>query len=114
MVMESDLFKIQYDNADHTVYFKGTLRMNNLDDFSKIKKFLLEIFDLESPCLIMNFVDLEYMNSAGMNTMCQFILEVKDNTDKIIKVIGNDTILWQKKSFNNLKILWDKLEVEFK
>jgi hypothetical protein len=40
-------------------------------------------------------------------------MDVKKQNKMPVIVTGNDDILWQKKSFANLKLLWDKVEVKF-
>jgi hypothetical protein len=114
MRIDEDAFQIAYDEETHIVAFHGTLRMNDFAEFEKIKKFMREAYDLDSPGLILNFVDLDFMNSAGISMLCKFIFEIKDlSPPKSVSIIGNASILWQQKSFENLRKIWDKLTIRF-
>jgi hypothetical protein len=114
MRIDEDAFQIAYDEETHIVAFHGTLRMNDFAEFEKIKKFMREAYDLDSPGLILNFVDLDFMNSAGISMLCKFIFEVKDlDPPKSVSIVGNASILWQRKSFENLKKIWGKLTIRF-
>ena len=77
------------------------------------KKFMLDIHDLNLQSLTLNFKDLMFLNSSGINMLCKFVLDVKKIDKMLIKVIGNKNILWQTKSFKNLKLLWNKLKLDF-
>ena len=114
MRIDEENFQIIYDPETQTIAFFGSLRMNDLEEYDKIKKFIREAYDLESPELILDYRKLEFMNSAGISTLCRFIFEVKDIVPfKPITVVGNADILWQQKSFENLKKIWDKLKLKF-
>ena len=104
MKMTSNNCEIYFDDTNNNLFFIGVLRSNDFEEFEKIKNFILDTYDLETSELILNFSKLEFMNSAGISTLCRFVLEAKEMTDpKPIKIIGNKEILWQVKSFENLK-----------
>ncbi len=114
MRINEEAFQVAYDNETHIVAFSGSLRMNDLSEFDKIKKFMREAYDLDSPGLILNFVKLDFMNSAGISTLCKFIFEIKDLIPfKSVTIVGNSNILWQQKSFENLKKIWNELTIRF-
>lgn len=114
MRMEEDNFRAVYDESTSTVAFSGTLRMNELAEFAKVRKFLREAYDVDSPELIIDFKNLDFMNSAGISTLCKFIFEIKDLSPfKSVCIVGNKSILWQEKSFENLRKIWDRLTIRF-
>lgn len=114
MRISEDAFQVEYNEDTRIVSFHGSLRMNDLKEFDKIKKFMREAYDLDSPGLILNFVKLDFMNSAGISTLCKFIFDIKDLTpEKSVTIVGNTNILWQQKSFENLKKIWNKLTIRF-
>jgi hypothetical protein len=46
--------------------------------------------------------------------LCRYIFAIKDAVpSKAVTIVGNTNILWQTKSFENLKKIWDKLTVKF-
>lgn len=113
MKIENDNFKIFFNKDEDVVYFSGSLRMNDLKEFTKIKQYLLDVYELDTPQLTLNFHDLTFMNSAGISTLCKFIFEVKELDRKSIKVLGNSEIIWQKKTFRNLQTIWSSMVIEF-
>ena len=42
-------FSIDYNIDNNTLSFTGSIRMNDMIEYTKIKKFLLDIYSLESP-----------------------------------------------------------------
>jgi hypothetical protein len=113
MRIDDELFKIIYDEEKNTIFFEGSLRLNDFKRFDKIKQFMLDVYGLESPELILDFLKLDFLNSAGISTLCNFIFEIKDRNKKNVRILGNNNIQWQKKSFENLKIIWDKIEIAY-
>lgn len=114
MKMEFDNFEMLFDESENTIYFKGVLRSNEFEQFDKIKNFILDIYGLEISELVMNFGDLEFMNSSGISTLCRVIIDAKESgVNKPIRILGKKDILWQVKSFENLKKIWDLISLEF-
>jgi hypothetical protein len=113
MRIDGDDYKVLYDGATSTVYFSGTLRLFQSSDYKKIEQFLLQAHNLDIASLTIDFRDLLFMNSLGINMLCKFIIKIKKIGKLSIKIVGNKGILWQVKSFQNLKLLWDKIELQF-
>jgi hypothetical protein len=108
-------FQIEFDEIQNILKFSGVLRSNNIEEFEKIKGFMLDVYDLEKIELILDFTQLEFMNSAGISTLCRFVMDAKEKSlKKMLKIIGNITILWQVKSFENLIKIWDKIALELR
>lgn len=114
MRLDGENFHIIFDSTTRILSFFGSLRMNDMAEFEKIKKFLREAYDLDNPEILLDFTNLEFMNSAGISTLCKFIFDIKDlSPPKAVTIMGNAAILWQQKSFANLKKIWDRLEICF-
>lgn len=113
MRIEHENFEIFFDKDKNVVFFSGSLRMNDLKEFAKIKQYLLDVYELDSPELTLNFHELTFMNSAGISTLCKFIFDAKELNKKSIKVVGNSEIIWQKKTFRNLQTIWNTMTIEF-
>ncbi|OHD53789.1 MAG: hypothetical protein A2Y33_02740 [Spirochaetes bacterium GWF1_51_8] len=111
MKMEGEFFKINFDHETNTIFFEGSLRLWDPTEYQKIKQFMLDVHDLNIKELTLNYVNLEFMNSFGISILCKFILEIKPMNKVALTVVGNKDILWQKKSFENLKKLWDQITV---
>lgn len=113
MKLQGDNYEIRFEEDRNTIMFEGSLRLWDPTDYSKIKQFMLDVHDLNIPELYLNFVRLDFLNSSGISTLCKFILDAKKMNKLNLHIIGNETILWQKKSFENLVKLWDKITLEF-
>ena len=113
MIIEDENYKIWYDNEKNTVFFDGSLRLWDPTGYVKIRKMLRDLYSLDTPALLLDFRELKFLNSSGISMLCKFIFEAKDLGQKPIKIIGNQEVRWQIKSFENLKKLWSKIELEF-
>jgi len=114
MRIEDQYFQIVYDKDKMTMSFSGSLRMNELQEFERVRKFMQEAYELEGNELILDFTGLEFMNSAGISTLCKFIFDIKEKgASKALTIMGKNDILWQKKSFENLRKIWGELAVSF-
>jgi hypothetical protein len=114
MKIESKEYKIWYDNSHSIVFFEGSLRHYHQDEYTMLQKFLIDILELEQNELTLDFYNLIFLNSAGISTLCKFVLSAKDQNKIQLKIIGNNEILWQVKSFGNFKRIWKKIKIEFK
>ena len=114
MTMDEKDFRLVYDETRSTVAFSGVLRLSDPSRFGGVQKFLLEVYDLEGPALVLDFTALEFMNSAGISVLCKYIFTIKDlKPAKAVTVVGNGALLWQRKTFENLPKIWDQVSVRF-
>ena len=114
MKIESKEYRIWYDNIQSTVHFEGSLRHYHQDEYIMLQKFLMDILELEHKEVILDFFNLIFLNSAGISTLCRYVLNVKEQNKVQLKIIGNNEILWQVKSFDNFKRIWKKIKIDFK
>lgn len=113
MIIENDDYKIWYDEKNETIFFQGSLRLWDPVSYQKIRQMMLDIYALDTEKLLLDFKNLDFMNSSGISTLCKFIFDAKEMQKKKLKIVGNTEILWQKKSFENLKKIWDQIELVF-
>lgn len=113
MQIKGDGYGIDFDHENNTVGFKGSFRLENIGEYEKIKQLLSDVHELNLSCLKLDFREVDFLNSSGIAMLCKFIMEVKKIDKMPVIILGNEKILWQKKSFQNLKLLWDKVDVEF-
>lgn len=114
MQLNDENFSIVFDNNSNTIFFKGSLRLESMNEYRKIEKFMLEVHDLKLENLNLDFTDVDFLNSSGIAMLCKFIIDIKKMDKMPVKFLGNEDILWQKKSFANLKLLWNRVDVEFR
>ena len=113
MQITDENYNVIFDNNTNTIIFKGALRLESMNEYQKVEKFMIEVHELKLTNLNLDFREVDFLNSSGIAMLCKFIIHVKKMDKMPVKFLGNDDILWQKKSFANLKLLWDRVEVEF-
>jgi hypothetical protein len=113
MKIDGGDYTVAFDKDASTVRFTGTLRLFSSGDYRKIELLLLEVYNLELAAMLLDFRELLFMNSLGINMLCKFIIKIKKLDKAPVRIVGNKNILWQVKTFQNLKLLWDKIELQF-
>jgi len=61
--------------------------------------------------LVLDFRNLQFLNSAGINTISKFVISARKSESVLLKVLGNEQISWQQKSLKNLQKLWSKVQI---
>jgi hypothetical protein len=107
-------FTIHFNDADKKIVFAGSMRLWDAEGYGKISKFLLDVYELDLDSVTLDFRKLEFLNSAGINMLCKFVIHAKNRNKMRLRIIGNKDILWQVKSFANLKLLWPDITIDFK
>ncbi len=107
-------FEITFDKNDRTLYFRGSMQLRDSREYQKIKQFMLDVHHLDLPSLTLDFRDLEFLNSSGINMLSKFVIRMKNLDRMPIKVTGSRGIPWQYKSLHNLKLLWENIDLEFR
>ncbi len=111
MKLRDENYSIVFDHTINRLSFQGALRLTRACDYDRIYNFILDVYELDIPRLELDFSDLEFLNSAGISTLCQFIFAAKKKNRMPIVIMGKESVLWQKKSFSNLQRLWDRVEL---
>lgn len=109
--IEGDIFKIWYEDVEQEIHFEGSLRLWDPGEYTRIRQYMIDIYELDIDSLNINLTRLEFLNSSGISMLCKFVFEVKKINRIPVVITGRNDILWQKKSLHNLKKLWDKIEL---
>lgn len=110
--IENSDFKIWYDKTKNTVFFEGSLRLWDPDAYREIKQLLLDVYEHDHGDMRIDFSHLEFLNSSGISMLVKFIFEIKKRGNKPLIIVGSDDYLWQQKSFDNLRKLWEYIQVQ--
>ncbi|EOQ90140.1 hypothetical protein LEP1GSC202_0674 [Leptospira yanagawae serovar Saopaulo str. Sao Paulo = ATCC 700523] len=106
-------YNIQYDEATKTVKFTGSIRLQNLPAYEPIKLFLKDAAkQCQGSVLIIDFRDLQFVNSSGITTFSMFIIDSRKSASYQIKILGSLNVSWQSKSLSNFKKLWDQVVLD--
>ncbi len=111
MRLRDEDYEISFDRERGKVIFEGSLRLWHRQEYGKIRDFLLAAYAADVPRLELDFTRLEFLNSSGISTLCEFILTARKQGRTPIVLVGNKTMLWQRRSLENLQKLWDGIEV---
>lgn len=104
-------FSVEFSEENKTIEFFGTIRLKDKEEYQHIADVMDEAAKVVESDLILDFRDLKYLNSSGINMFSKFIIMSRREDKLKIKVLGNPDISWQKKSLINFQRLWNKVEV---
>ena len=111
MIVETDKYSVEFKKKNRQVIFKGTLRLQDKEQYRKIYELLVRAaketigFPLE-----IDMSDLQFLNSSGISSLSLFVIHMR-KLDKEITIIGSESIPWQVKSLKNFQKLYNKVEI---
>lgn len=110
--LTTDNYSVQYEAESATVYLKGFLRLNGMEEYQPVMNVLLDAVE-DSPTFTIDLHELEFLNSSGISMLSMFVVKVRDMGTVNLILKGSDKILWQTKSLKNLQRLMPSLTLEF-
>jgi hypothetical protein len=112
MELKGEDYLVNYNEPKNAIEFFGTIRLRDSSDYVAISE-LLETAHRKTPeVLVLDFRSLQFLNSAGINTISKFVITARKSDTARIRVLGNSSISWQQKSLKNLQKLWEKVQIE--
>jgi hypothetical protein len=112
MEIKGEDYHVYYNNAGNAIVFSGTLRLRDSNEYQALSEMLSSVYAGAANTLTMDFKNLQFLNSSGINTISKFIINAR-KADKVrIKILGNNDISWQQKSLRNLQKLWASVQIE--
>jgi hypothetical protein len=116
MEIKGKEYCVAYDQTAATVNFQGELALMGMGEYPPIAdlldKALEDAAELGAATLTLNFRELKFLNSSGINMVSKFVIKMR-RQDKISLVVqGSNSIPWQEKSLVNLKRLLPSMIVE--
>jgi hypothetical protein len=112
MEIKTDDYQIWLDPESSTVFFRGFLRLDGMEEYKPVMNLLLGALE-KAPSLNLNLRELEFLNSSGISTLSMFIVSVREQGNVQMVLQGSDKILWQTRSLRNLQRLMPALKLEF-
>ncbi len=112
MELRGEDYVITYVMSRNAVEFFGTLRLRDSADYRPLTEMLETAHRDAKDSMIMDFRNLQFLNSAGINTISRFVITARTANTKQLRVLGNPQISWQQKSLGNLQKLWAKVSIE--
>ena len=112
MELRGEDYVITYVESRSAVEFFGTLRLRDSADYKPLTDMLETAHKNAKGSMIMDFRNLQFLNSAGINTISRFVITARTSNTAQLRVLGNNEISWQQKSLGNLQKLWAKVSIE--
>jgi hypothetical protein len=105
-------YKAWYDAESATVFLKGFLRLDGIEEYKPIMNLLIDAMS-ETSALMIDLKELEFLNSSGISMLSMFVVEVRNRGGIGITLQGSNKVLWQTKSLKNLQRLMPSMQLEF-
>jgi hypothetical protein len=112
MEIKGEDFLVTFNEPKAAVEFFGTIRLRDSLDYKAISDLLETACQRVAEELNLDFRNLQFLNSAGINTISKFVIVARGRENLLLKVLGNKQIAWQAKSLRNLQKLWPKVAIE--
>lgn len=110
-VITGESYALEWDPETRCVALRGILRLNGLEEYAPISRFLLDAVPQGS--MTLDLRGLEFLNSSGIATLSKFVIEIRNRKTVDLTVLGSKAIAWQGKSLVNLGKLMPALRMEF-
>ena len=106
-------YHIVYNDQTHTVSFMGIIRLQTTEEYAPLNAMLLSAYTAAgNGSLTIDFRELQFFNSSGINVINQFIIAIRKAGKGSVLVQGDQENYWQQRSLSNLTKLWPKVQVE--
>jgi anti-anti-sigma factor len=98
---------------ENRLFLSGRLRLSGQEEYEPIIH-LLELLHAKVGNIILDIQQLDFLNSSGIAMFSRFMINCRKRHTGTVTIIGNNQIVWQKKSLTNLQRLLPTLILEFK
>jgi len=109
--ISGESFEIRLEEDNHTVFFKGALRLSGTEDYAPILELLKETLANPPAPIALDLRELNFLNSSGITMFSRFVIEVRDHGGINLHVIASEAIPWHARSLKNLQRLMPSLTI---
>jgi hypothetical protein len=109
-VVTGENYAVDWDPDRGTAALKGILRLNGLEEYGPIARFLSGAVP-QGP-MILDLRGLEFLNSSGIAMLSKFVIEMRNRKTVDLTILGSTAISWQGKSLGNLCKLMPSLRMQ--
>ena len=111
--IKGDEYTIEHNDSSHVVSFKGTIRLQTMEDYTPVVDLLQNAHNMAGTGkLTLDFRQLQFLNSSRINAVSKFVIAARKQEKINLVVLGSQDIYWQQKSLSNLSRLWPKVQVD--
>ncbi len=111
MEVRDSTYRVWFDESSSTVFFEGSLRLGTAD-YRPISELLDAVLAKNLPVLTLHMLELNFLNSSGINTLYKFAISLRKRGSTLVTVRGTTVIAWQTKSLANLKKFLPTITIE--
>jgi hypothetical protein len=110
--IQGEDYRVHYDAAAATVYFKGDLSLSGPAEYEPIVNLLHTVVATDPATMTLDLRKLGFLNSSGINMVSKFVLSLRKKPTTHLIVLGSNEIAWQGKSLKNLERLLPGVTLE--
>ncbi len=111
-VLSTEFYDVEYYEEGNIVLFRGNLKLKSVKKYNQVTEFIEKMYDSSELPLVMDFTDLETLNSSGIAAISLFLLKIKDDK-RLVNIIASKTSYWQTISLQDLGDLNENVVVDF-
>lgn len=111
--VSGNTYRVWREQGSARVNFEGSLRLSGTVAYLPIAQLLEEVGELEGGPVILDMSKLQYMNSAGINMLYKFALNLNKKGSAKLVVYGSNAYPWQKKMLSHLDRFIEDLDIQF-
>jgi hypothetical protein len=111
--VSGNTYRVWREQDAARVNFEGSLRLSGSMAYMPIVQLLEEVGELGAETVILDLSKLQFLNSAGINMVYKFALNLNKKGGSKLIVYGSSSFPWQKKMLSHLDRFIDDLEVKY-
>lgn len=111
MKVEAEEYSVRFTEETARVSFHGAMRLRGPKEYDDIKKVLRHALSKGFPRLELDFSNLKFLNSSGIGTIGQFIVDARRLGTTRIAIFGSEAHPWQARSLGTLQRVWQDVEL---
>lgn len=106
-------YQVWYESKAETVHFKGALRLP-VKGYTPLSELLDDVLKNTKSLLILEFSELGYLNSSGINAVFRFIIALRKRGDIRLIIRGKKSISWQGKALKSAGRFYPGVELQLR
>jgi hypothetical protein len=110
--VEAEEYSIRFDETAAKVSFHGAMRLRGPTEYDDMKGLLRHALSFNFPALELDFTGLKFLNSSGLGTIGQFIVDARRAGTSKILLRGSQAHSWQARSLGTLQRIWADVELK--
>lgn len=111
MNVEAEEYSVRFDEGAARISFRGGIRLRGPREYDDVKRLLRHALSLGPALIELDFSELKFLNSSGIGTIGQFIVDARRVGTTRILIRGSKAHSWQLRSLTTLQRVWADVEL---